>query len=415
MFDQMLLLLEPLTSHPDMFKILCLPVVAGLVGFGTNWLAVKMTFYPEQPIGKPPFFGWQGILPMKQEKMAGIMVDSTLSKLGSMEEILREMEPAKIAAHISQVTGARIEEYSDEIMSESNGVLWDNMPLMVKERVYSRAKRQIPIIMEGLIEDITNNIERLVDMKTLVVDQLRSEDGLITRVFLEVGAPEFNFVIKSGFIFGFIFGLIQIPVWIAFENVNWILPLFGFLVGTATNWLALNMIFSPLNPIKVGPFTFHGLFLRRQDEVAETFSQIATEEILTVQNLMTAVMNGPKAHLTKAMIKKHVRPFIEGGVVRTAAQLTVGPSGYANLKRSVESKALDMSMDSFDDPQFNQERAVVASKLFRERMQAMTSEEFQDLLRPAFKEDEWILVAIGGFLGMVAGFVQLVYVFGQPI
>ena len=48
----------------------------------------------------------------------------------------------------------------------------------------------------------------------------------------------------------------------------------------------------------------------------------------------------------------------------------------------------------------------------RDRMQALSSEDFQDLLRPAFQEDEWILILTGGFLGAWAGLAQLVFVFG---
>jgi hypothetical protein len=38
--------------------------------------------------------------------------------------------------------------------------------------------------------------------------------------------------------------------------------------------------------------------------------------------------------------------------------------------------------------------------------------EFQDLLRPAFQEDDWILIVVGGFLGAMAGVFQLVFMFG---
>jgi len=41
----------------------------------------------------------------------------------------------------------------------------------------------------------------------------------------------------------------------------------------------------------------------------------------------------------------------------------------------------------------------------------MPPEEFQELLRPCFKEDEWILIALGAVLGMVAGIAQIWFVF----
>ena len=50
-----------------------------------------------------------------------------------------------------------------------------------------------------------------------------------------------------------------------------------------------------------------------------------------------------------------------------------------------------------------------------ERMIALSSEEFQDLLRPCFQEDEIKLILVGAFLGFAAGICQLVFVFGGSV
>ena len=41
--------------------------------------------------------------------------------------------------------------------------------------------------------------------------------------------------------------------------------------------------------------------------------------------------------------------------------------------------------------------------------------EFQELIRPIFLEDEWILIAIGGGLGARVGWGQLVWLFGERL
>ena len=273
-------MLESLLSYPDFWKYVSIPFIAGAVGWTTNWMAVQMTFYPLEFLGIRPFFGWQGIIPSKVEKMAGIVVDKALSKLGSLDEFFREMEPEKIAAHLTRTIQSRIEEYTDEVMTERNAVLWENLPLLVRKRVYSRARRAIPAVMDNVVDDISRNLDSLVDMKHMVVTQMSEDKQLMVQMFREVGDPEFRFVTNSGLYFGFLFGLIQVPVFILMPS-NWVLPLFGFLVGIATNWLALNLIFRPLNPVKVGPFRIQGLFLKRQKDVAESCGRRCTEEFFT--------------------------------------------------------------------------------------------------------------------------------------
>ena len=51
-------------------------------------------------------------------------------------------------------------------------------------------------------------------------------------------------------------------------------------------------------------------------------------------------------------------------------------------------------------------------ELIRDRMQAMSPEDFVGVLRPAFQEEEWILIGVGALLGGIAGFAQWALVFG---
>ena len=41
----------------------------------------------------------------------------------------------------------------------------------------------------------------------------------------------------------------------------------------------------------------------------------------------------------------------------------------------------------------------------------LSSKEFQNLLRPAFQEDEWILIVLGGVTGFIAGTIHLFVAF----
>lgn len=399
-------------NHPDFWKYMSIPLIAGIVGWATNWIAIQMTFYPIKFLGIPPYLGWQGIIPRKCRKMAGITVENTLDKISTMQEIFNEFEPEKIAHHVIKIADARIEEITDDIMSERNAVLWENLPNVVKNRVYTRARRQLPQMMDALIEDMQANIEDLIDPKEMIINKLEENKELLNRVFWECGEAEFKFVINSGFWFGSLFGIVQMIVW-WFYPAGWIMPFFGFLVGSATNWLALNLIFRPLNPVKVGPITLQGLFLRRQNAVSEIFCRIVTSEILTINHVMAEIFRGPRSDRAKAILKRHIRPIIDGGVIKAVAQLTVGPEGFVELKRTIEEKTIEISLASFEDPVFKKERGKVVEKMFRERMQAMSSEEFQALLRPAFEEDEWILIALGGVLGLLAGLAQLLLMFAD--
>jgi uncharacterized membrane protein YheB (UPF0754 family) len=93
------------------------------------------------------------------------------------------------------------------------------------------------------------------------------------------------------------------------------------------------------------------------------------------------------------------------------ARQAIEPGDLQKITRSFERKALEVSSDPLEDERFNEERAAVVERMLRERMEELPAEQFQDLLRPCFKEDEWILIALGGVLGFLAGVAQILLVF----
>jgi len=415
MLDFLLEAMETFYHHPDFYKYLSIPVLAGLIGWGTNWVCIKMTLWPTEFIGLvDPWIGWQGVVPRKVKKMGGILVDQVINQLGSLEDFFKQLEPEKIGDHFSIQISERVEEYTDELMLQRNAVMWENLPLGVKKRLYKMTKRRIPKIMDKVIQRLSENIEEIIDVKEMIVNQLYADKAYMVRLLLEIGKPEFDFVVKSGLLFGFPMGVIQMVLWYQYPN-PWLLPAFGILVGGCTNYLALNLIFRPLNPVNIFGYKLQGTFLKRQEEVAEAFCRNLTREILTVETLMHEITAGPGAERAKAIIRQEVKPFVEDNLVKTMAQLTVGLRGYSDLKQDIEERILAISSEHAADPVLNKERGAMAEVVFQARMKSMTSEQFQQLLRPAFKEDEWILIALGCCLGFVAGLCQLVFVFGESL
>lgn len=395
-------------TDPDFWRHASIPVVAAVVGWATNWVAIWMTFQPLRFVGVRPFFGWQGIIPAKAGKMAAIFVDSTMARLGTLSEVFERMDPAVIAEHVSATVAPRAGELTDEVMRRAEVYLWDNLPEPVRGAVVARVREELPDLVRATFHDVDRQIEHLVDLKDLVVGRLVAEPALLNRLFLECGAAEFRFIIRSGFYFGFLFGLVQLAVWLVYP-APWVLPVFGLLVGLATNWIALNLVFRPLDPVEVGPWTVQGLFLKRQPEVAATWSRLVTTEVLTLRHLVEAMLFGPRADRTRTLIRRHVKPLVDLalGPLRGVAQAAVGLRGFAQLKEAVGETAIEVSLEPFEDRGFVLDRASAVASELTDRMRHMPPAEFQDLLRPCFQEDEVKLVVLGGVLGLLAGWAQL--------
>lgn len=395
-------------GNPEFWKYASIPTLAAFIGWFTNWIAIKLSFYPLHFVGIPPYLGWQGIIPRKAAKMARISVEASLAKIGTPREVYQQMDPATLSRHINHILSLWIKPYTKDILFEQYPQLWKLLPAKIKERIYDEVAAKLPAVVDDLVYDLGENIDDILDLEHLAVEELTNNRKLLVRIFQECGEREFRFIINSGIYFGALFGFIQMLVWMQ-AQLGWILPTFGVLVGLATNWIALQIIFRPVEPIRIGPLVLQGLFLKRQREVARVWCKIVTEEILTLEKISDNMLNGPHSERTRELISGHVEGVIDKALSnnRAAIELIVGPNKLGRVRSSISDKAIAVFGMPFNDAAFAEDRRQVVENMLFEKMVAMSPEEFQDLLRPAFQEDEAKLIAVGGALGAMAGFIQL--------
>lgn len=415
--------------------LLLIPVIAGMVGYGTNWVAVKMLFYPvtfwgfripglgilnsylPRKIRAIPGvahggIGWQGIIPSRAAKMGSIAVDKGIAKLGSPSEFYKRLEPDKIAEHIVASSGDEIWELVEEILQREHPGLWRDLPPQIKAAVRQRMEATLPELVHEITDDIGDNIEHLMDIKLMVIRRIEENPALANRIFLDVGEREMKFIINSGLLFGFLLGLPQVPLF-AVANYWWILPIGGIFIGYLTNKIALTIIFEPVVPKKIGPFTIQGLFLRRQPEVASVYAEIIAEDVVNLKNIGNELMHGRQSDRTRKLIADRLRPSIDraAGVAGPAVRIAVGTTEYDRIRDSLAVEAIDQTMDPLSDPEFNARQSEEVKALLEERMQSMPPEDFSELLRTAMEEDEWMLIMLGSVLGFLAGVAQIALVF----
>jgi len=85
----------------------------------------------------------------------------------------------------------------------------------------------------------------------------------------------------------------------------------------------------------------------------------------------------------------------------------VGSREYTAMKKSIAERVIEkMPEASYQAQAYAAERLDVENTIV-ERMRLMDTDEYENLLRPAFKDDEWIIVALGATLGFLFGELQV--------
>lgn len=433
---------QALSEHPEFIAMLTIPPVTAFVTWAHVWMALEMLFYPIKfwgiKIAGFPFglkgLGWQGIVPAKAGKISGKIVDQTLSKLGSLDEFFQAMEPEEMADFITAAVDKNLESLIDEIMLERSYALWTHLPYAIKRRIYAYMHAQLPDIMKSLVLDLTYHVEDLVDMRAMIVQKMESDRRLMVDMFLRVGKKEINFIWKISALIGFGFGVVQMALFY-FVPQHWTVPFFAMVWGALTNWIAIWMVFNPVEPVRV-PFIrvfryeeaqgvrrirwmlphwhrylWQGGFMKRQEEVSTVFAQIVVEELVTLENIMHEMMYGLRADKTRALMKSHLYEVLESPVIAATLKVGMDERSLDDFKDTILDKSIDATMVPIRDPKLNTSRASKIFGLFESRIRALTPKEFQNLLRPAFQEDEITLIILGGITGFLAGWLHLALVF----
>lgn len=400
-------------QYGELLMYLSIPVTSAIIGWGTNVLALKMTFYPVEFIGIKPYIGWQGIIPSKASKMAKLSVDLWTTRLVDVKELFAQIDPAQVAEEMRPQFDRISKEIMDDFMVQQMPEVWSRLPESVKKVAYARISRDMPKIVKEIMTDVKENIEEVFDLKAMVVQRLMQDKSLLNEIFLKCGREEFKFIERSGIYFGFLFGLVQMGVWYLYD-AWWILPVFGLLVGYATNWLALKLIFEPVKPIKIFGKEFQGLFITRQNEVSAEYAAMLAKEIFTFDRIFAAIINGPTKEKFVTLISGHAKNAIDQsvGISKPLVKFMAGERNYEKMKDIAVEKTIKELPASVKPVFPYAEEAMDLETVFREKMQALSAPEFVDFLRPVFQEDELKLILTGAFLGMAAGFGQLIFVFG---
>mmetsp|Transcript_19574 Transcript_19574/g.45509 ORF Transcript_19574/g.45509 Transcript_19574/m.45509 type:complete len:553 (-) Transcript_19574:196-1854(-) len=407
-----------------------IPIVGLLFTWFHIWLAIQMMFLPVQFIGLWNFggsgvgIGWQGVVPRKAKKMATLSYSSARKYLDGPREWLGRVDPKAVVtltrANLYRILAQTLATVGAKHFPRS----WDMVPTPVRKQIIENAIEQIKASSPELwrkITDILADKEVGVDNDNMIVSVFVEKKELLNDFFLSLGDKEFRFIEHCGATMGFMLGVVQL---IAFNHLDPLgraifLPATGFFLGIFTNWLAILMCFKPCFPHPVRICGFHvcdiqGRFLKRQPDVAKMYSKMLCNHFLQFDKVIAYLQTQPACwerlkttfleHNTR-MMKKTVSMAVES----MAACGIIAPDSMGQLEEDmqtllVEGLAEDNEMHSIASKYIS--KVTDIERRNSVAIQKMAPNEFENLLHPAFKEDEWMLILVGGVLGTIVGAAQ---------
>ncbi|CBL46765.1 Hypothetical protein HDN1F_31820 [gamma proteobacterium HdN1] len=382
---------EVLQGLQDPWLYLIFPLLGALCSGVAAWLAARSVLL--------------NATPARNEKLAAALIDASLMRSTKTYELFQTLEPAKIARYLASVMNARIEEILEEIIAQRHAVLWGNLPGLLKARTYTHIRRLLPRIMANLMEDIQENIADLVQPRDLVIAKIQRDPEAFNRLLLESLAETQTAFYRSATAFGLVAGCLALVAW-QFFPFWWLMPLSGFVIAAGGLFFAFQRLFWPRRAHGDAPLGLEGFLALQQPIIAERLGRGIEREFFSTHQFLEAIFSEQGNTRARNMVKRHLRPIVDEGVLKILTQVAIGAEAYVELKHAITEKVIGLSLTAVSDPTLKLQHTEEFQKLACDRLENLSHEDFCAAFQPVFVTG-WPITFItstipGAFFGLVA-------------
>ena len=394
---------------PDLILLAVVPAVTALIGWVTNWSAVKMIFFPEKFVGIRPFLGWQAIIVKQGDKFAKGVADMVTENLISARELAERLDPDELDALFGEAVTKDADFLVAEVAEELSPGTWANLAAPVQSMITTAVVAEARKLGKEIFTALRDISDELLDLHRLVTDELSGENVTrLSNLTQKIGKAEFKFIEIYGGVFGLIVGIGQVFVWEAMQTW-WLMPIVGVFVGLATNYLAIQMIFRPQEPKRYfGLITYQGLFAKRQAEIAKDYGETAANEILTPENALRLVTEGDAGERIAKVVTEMVAERIEEQRknLSAVAPIELTDAKIERVRALIVARLASSAPGVQPEIEAYVERKLDIANTIETRLANLPKNDFERILRGIFEEDELTLVIVGGVLGGAVGWLQ---------
>lgn len=195
----------------NLYHLIVIPVISALIGWITNFLAVKMIFRPYKEISILGF-KLQGLLPKRKSDLAEKIGETVEKELISHDDIKKAVDNPEFHKELTQSVMVGIEKVIKEKLGANPMVamfLSGETMEMIMGMLSDEIENQVPEFMESMFE----KMESKIDFKELVRNKVNDFDMLkLEEIVYDIAAKELKAIEVFGAVLGALVGVVQVAL-----------------------------------------------------------------------------------------------------------------------------------------------------------------------------------------------------------
>ncbi len=189
-----------------------LPIIASLIGWFTNFLAIKMLFHPRNPVDLG-LFELQGIFPKRQKALAEKLGKVVAGELVHVSDIKEQLNDPNTAQEVHSVIESRLDGFLKEGLKESFPMLAMFLNESTVGKIKSVLTGELESALPQVIDTYLHKLEDNLDIEKLVTEKVRAFDSdKLEQLLFSILKKEFKFIELIGAFLGFVIGLLQLAL-----------------------------------------------------------------------------------------------------------------------------------------------------------------------------------------------------------
>ena len=140
--------------------------------------------------------------------------------------------------------------------------------------------------------------------------------------------------------------------------------------------------------------------------------KLLANDIFSADVLFEAILHGPTSDRLFATIEREVSAALDAqsGFATPLVALAVGTARYRALKETIISRLIERLPDTMAEAKDYAAKTLDIENLIVSKMDQLTPEQYEGIMRPVFKDDEMLMISVGAILGFLVGELQVVFV-----
>jgi len=190
-----------------------LPLIAALIGWFTNWVAIKMLFHPRKRI-KVGIFEIQGVFPKRQKIFAEKLGMVIAREIVSSQDIKEKLNQSNIATEVKTLIDKHINTFINTKLKEAYPqvvmFIYNYIIRQFKDVTMKEIETIVPLILNTYKQGIEKALDG-VDIKSTIASKVTNfSSDKLEEIINSIMKREFRFVEILGGVLGFIIGLVQV-------------------------------------------------------------------------------------------------------------------------------------------------------------------------------------------------------------